>query len=306
MTSETSAYAWLEAPALAVIDRDAAERLSWLKGQDDWIPYPRANELLASMHELIVRPRHHRMRGMLVIGESNNGKSRLARECLARHPMSESPDGDHIMLPVLLLEMPPRPDENEILDALLQMLNQPFRRKAPIGDKRQQVIHVLKRCELRALLVDEVQRLLGARHDMRRVVMDALRFIANQVPVPLIVFSTPRGANALASSDEMINRLHPEALPIWKLDDGYRRLLATYLRRLPLREQSPLTTKAMAVLVHTLTEGLLGEARDLLESATQIAFDRDLEKIDEAILRAVPWTPPSERKRMIGVPGRIV
>lgn len=301
----TATYPWLDQPALEVIERTPSERLAWFQSQRVWIPYPRANALLADMQRLIERPRYHRMRGMLVISDSNNGKSRLAQECLARNPMNENPDGDHIILPVLLLEMPPRPDENDVLDSLLEMLSQPFRRKAPISDKRSQVIKVLGRCELRALLVDEVQRLLGARQEMRRVVMDALRYIANQVPVPLIVFSTPRGANALSSSDEMINRLHPEALPAWNLDSDFRMLLSSYEGLLPLREHSRLTTKATAALIHSKTEGLIGEVHDLLELAVESTFSKGSEKIDDELIRSLSWVEPSNRKRLIGVPGRV-
>jgi hypothetical protein len=223
---------------------------------------------------------------------------------VARHPIDENPDGEHIIMPVLLLDMPPRPDDNAVLDELLTMLNQPFRRKGSVGDKRNQVITVLRRCNLRALLVDEIQRILGARREMRRVIMDLLRYIATQIPAPLIVFSTPRGANALSSSDEMINRLHPRTLPVWNLDAEFRSLLASFEALLPLREPSRLTHKALAALIHSKTEGLIGEIRDLLELAMEGAFARGLEHIDDAVLRAVPWTEPSARKRLIGAPGK--
>lgn len=304
MTAEAVPFDYLDPAARAVIDRSPAERLEWFQEQQAWIPYPKATALLAQMQETILRPRKARMRGMLVIADSNNGKSRLAAECFSRNPIDENEEGEHVIMPVLLFEMPPRPDENAVLDEILTILNQPFRRTAAPGDKRRQVILVLQRCGLRALMVDEIQRILGARREMRRVIMDLLRYIASRIPVPLIAFSTPRGANALSSSDEMINRLHPHVLPPWKLDGDFRRLLASFESLLPLLQRSLLTSKHIASLIHARSEGLIGEVRDLLELSMQHAVAKRLECIDEGVIRAVSWTEPSARKRLIGVPGR--
>ena len=128
--------------------------------------------------------------------------------------------------------------------------------------------------------------------------MDALRYIANQVPVPVVAFSTPRGTGGLASSDEMINRLRPLTLPTWKLDADFQRLLLSFEEHMPLPERSGLGKKAMAALIHTLSEGLVGEVYDLLELALSVAIASDAPRIDEALLRGLAWTPPSDRKRL--------
>lgn len=300
---DTNPYPHLDSAVLEVIDLDCSQRLSWFEGQRMWIPYPSAQLALGRVEELITRPRTDRMRGLLVRAESNNGKSRLAKECVARYPMDENLDGEHVIIPLLLIDMMPRPDENAILDAILEKMKQPYRPKDPITAKRLQVIKVLQRCGLRVLLIDEIQCLLGARQEMRRVTMDALRYIANQVPVPIIAFSTPRGASALASSDEMINRLHPISLPVWKLDADFRSLLANFEAILPLRKSSGLTKKALAAVIHAKSEGLIGEVRDLLELCLKEAFVRQQEHIDDEIIKAVPWIEPSRRKRAAGSAG---
>lgn len=298
-------YHYLDDAAKKVIEQDAEARLEWFQGQNIWIPYPQATAILKALSKLVKKPRHHRMPGKLTISASNNGKSRLAMECLARHPMDPNEEGDHVRIAVFLLEIPPHPDEASLLDSILKSLNQPFRRHDPITDKREHVIRLFQQCELRLLLVDELQRILGSRTDMRRVVLDALRYIANRVPVPIAAFSTERGASALASSDEMINRLPSEVIAPWGLDGDFRQLIANFERLLPLRERSKLTTKVMVSLIHTMSEGLIGEVRDLLELALEKAFEKNVERIDEDILREIQWTPPSQRKKMVGVPGKI-
>ena len=304
MTVLPNNYEHLADEARAVIELSARQRLRWFQEQDIWIPYPSATQILDRIEELIAKPRRLRMRGLLVISESNNGKSRLAQECVAKHPLDPNPEGDHVRLPLMYLEVPPKPDEAAILDSALISLNQPFRRKDSLTERREQLVRIMRRCEVKALLLDEVPRLLGSKPDIRRVVMDAFRYMANQVPVPLVAFATKRGANALASSDEMINRMHPVTLPTWTLDSAFRSLLADFETLLPLREPSNLTKPSTVALIHVMSGGLIGEVRDLLEVALALAFTQKKESIDEVLLRQLDWVAPEDRKRLIGVPGK--
>ena len=297
-------FSYLEKEARGVIELSGDRRIAWFQEQQLWIPYPAAQDIIALVEEAIGRERSPRMKGYLVIAESNNGKSRLARECVARYPMRDDPAAESIVLQTLLIELPPNPDEGAILDTILSQLGQPYRPKDPLNIKRPQVINALKRCGLRALLVDELQRVLSANQNRRRQVIEALRYIAGAVPVPLVVFSTSRGANALASSDEMINRLHPVELPTWTLDTPWRTLMSSFQGLLPLREKSPLTNKVLATLIYDQTEGLIGEVRDLLDLALRHALGAGKEIIDQEVLATVPWTKPSDRKRLIKRYGR--
>ncbi len=292
-------YPYLDTAARDAIHLSAEERIAWFQEQQLWIPYGSAQGALALVQEAIDRPRSPRMKGYLVIAESNNGKSRLARECARRYPKIDSPGAERVLLRTLLIELPPNPDEGAIYDRILDQLCQPYRPKDPISIKRSQVVNALQRCGLRALLIDELQRMLSANQNKRRQVIEALRNIAGEVPVPLIVFSTPRGANALASSDEMINRLHPVELPVWLLDDEFRTLLSSFRAILPLRQKSLITGKTLAPYIHYQTEGLIGEVRDLLDVALQHALRNGREQIDKDVFDAINWTKPSDRKRFI-------
>lgn len=292
-------YPYLDPPARDVILLTAEERIAWFQDQQIWIPYKPAQDALKLVEEAITRPRSPRMKGYLFIAESNNGKSRLARESVVRYPKIDDPDAESIVLRTLLFEVPPNPDEGAIYDCILDKLCQPYRPKDPVSIKRRQVVNALQKCGLRALLVDELQRVLSANQIKRRQVLEGIRNLACEVPVPLIVFSTPRGANALASSDEMINRLHPVELPVWQLDKDFRALLSSFQGLLPLREKSLITGKTLAPFIHRQTEGLIGEVRDLLDVALQHALRNGREQIDQEVLDSVPWTRPSDRKMRI-------
>ena len=263
-----------------------------------WIKYPASDAILALLEALVNKPRRARMPGYLVTSESNNGKTSIAMRFAGLHPPVFSEADNKMQMPVMLLEVVPTPTEAAIIERILSILGIPYRLTDPVPDKREAAIVAMRNAGLQLLMLDELQKILGARLEQRRAVMDALRYIANQVPVPVVAFSTPRGTGGLASSDEMINRLRPLTLPTWKLDADFQRLLLSFEEHMPLPERSGLGKKAMAALIHTLSEGLVGEVYDLLELALSVAIASDAPRIDEALLRGLAWTPPSDRKRL--------
>lgn len=286
----------LSADTRKLLGASSEERLRAFQ-EDFWIPYEAADKILSSIDKRIQAPRTQRMRGVLVVGHSNNGKSFIAKEVMRKYPIHREPDGGKIIVPVARIQTPPKPDEAAILHMLLDLFLQPYRDKDHPSRKRKAVVSLLKESGTRALLVDELEKLLGAAPSNRRVVLDMLRFFSNEVPIPLIVFSTPAGHSALAAVDEMINRQHPTPLPKWPLDGAYRSLLVAFERRMPLSKPSNLDSKHMTVLIHTMSEGLIGETKDLLERALDHCLETGEESIDESCLKSLGWVTPSARKQ---------
>jgi hypothetical protein len=68
-------------------------------------------------------------------------------------------------------------------------------------------------------------------------------------------------------------------------------------RALPLRKPSRLADEQMARKLLALSEGSLGELSTLLTSAAIYAVQSGGERIDEKVLAAIDWAPPSERRR---------
>ncbi|MGE4070197.1 MAG: TniB family NTP-binding protein [Lysobacterales bacterium] len=110
-----------------------------------WFNYSAAETILQRLQMLIEHPPTHRMPGLLILGDSNSGKTSLGLEFLSRHPVDPNLDGDAVRVPVLRMEVPPNPDESRIYDEILVRLLQPFRSKDPISVKARQVRTVLNR-----------------------------------------------------------------------------------------------------------------------------------------------------------------
>ena len=122
------------------------------------------------------------MPGYLVTSESNNGKTSIAMRFAGLHPPVFSEADNKMQMPVMLLEVVPTPTEAAIIERILSILGIPYRLTDPVPDKREAAIVAMRNAGLQLLMLDELQKILGARLEQRRAVMDALRYIANQVP----------------------------------------------------------------------------------------------------------------------------
>jgi hypothetical protein len=74
-------------------------------------------------------------------------------------------------------------------------------------------------------------------------------------------------------------------------------LLASFESTLPLRNPSSLAEERLAIKLLSMSEGTIGELSRILVAAATEAIRSGQERIDEKVLRAIHWEPPSERKR---------
>jgi hypothetical protein len=75
----------------------------------------------------------------------------------------------------------------------------------------------------------------------------------------LVAAGTVEALRAIQSDDQLANRFSPFALPPWRIDEEYLRLLNTLEAPLPSREPSHLVEPALAKKILALGEGILGE-----------------------------------------------
>lgn len=286
----------LDASVRPFLDKTAKERLAFMR-RPKWFSYAAADTILDRLDDLLEYPRSHRMPGLQILGDSNSGKTAIGLEFVERHPMDPNLEGDASVVPVLRIEVPPNPDESRLYDEMFIALRQPFRVRDPVSEKARQVRALLEGVGCRMLMLDEFQHVLGPRNDRRRVVMDVVKHLGNTLRTPIVVLGTTEAQVAVSKDEQLANRLAPVWMPTWQMDREYRRLLASFEATLPLREHTHLQQRDMAALILGLSEGLLGEMRDLLCMAVSEALVRNQEVITIELLRGLSWTPPSERRR---------
>ena len=139
----------------------------------------------------------------------------------------------------------------------------------------------------------QVSRVIGVEDDNDNL----LRFLGNELRIPLVGVGTREAYLAIRSDDQLENRFEPMLLPPWEANEDCCSLLASFAASLPLRRPSPIATLDMARYLLTRSEGTIGELAHLLVAAAVAAVESGEEAINHRTLSMADYIGPSERRR---------
>jgi hypothetical protein len=292
-----TAYPHLSENAAAKLDLPKQERIQHIK-KARWIGYSRAMDILEKLEELLAHPIQPRMPNMLIVGETNNGKTMLVTKFRERHPACENPNGEAVIIPVLYFQAPPSPDERGFYNAILNRLFESNPRSEATDAKRDRVVAILSRVNLGMIIVDEIHHLLAGSYVKQRNCLNVLKYLGNELCVPIVGIGTAEAVRAVQTDPQLSNRFTPELLPKWSNNSELARLLASFERVLPLQLPSQLSSPTLANRIVDLASGTIGEISTLLNAAAIHAIKTGEEQITAETLDACGYVGPSFRKRI--------
>lgn len=281
-----------------LLDLDDEARIERIRSPR-WIGYPRAKEVLAKLEDLLSYPKSHRMPNLLIVGDTNNGKTMLIERFCAQHPADNNPSGEGVIVPVLFIQAPPVPDEGRFYNAILELLFAPYKPNDRVDKKQLQVVKLLRYVGLKMLLIDEIHHVLAGNLNRQRAFLNVLKFLGNELQVPIVAAGTRDAFRALQTDPQLANRFEPALLPRWEFNNDFLRLLASFERMLPLREASNLHDTALASRLFSMSEGYIGELSRVLTKAAAYAVESSIERVNDKVLDRIEWVSPSDRKRQI-------
>ena len=292
-------YAHLHPSVRRFADEDAQSRIRRIR-TDRWIGYARAEAVLAALEDLLSFPKRTRMPNLLLVGPTNNGKTMIVEKFRRAHPGTAAPESDDGMalLPVVKVQMPPGPDESRFFGAILDALGMPFSPRDRIATKQDTAVRVMRATGARMLVIDELHNVLCGSAMQQRRLLNLLRWLGNELQIPLVGVGTAEALRAIRSDDQLVNRFEPYPLPLWSDDNEYRRLLSTLEAVLPLRKPSHLTDSALAGRILSASEGVLGEMIAIIIRAAVRAVDTGTEAISTHMIEDTGFIRPSERRRV--------
>ena len=174
----------------------------------------------------------------------------------------------------------------------------PYGPRDRVAAKQDTAVRIMRATGARLLVIDELHNLLSGTALQQRRLLNVLRWLGNELQIPLVGVGTPEALRAIRSDEQLVNRFEPFALPLWTDDDEYRRLLSTLEAVLPLRKPSHLADPAMAGRILTAAEGVLGEIIAMIVRSAVVAVDSGTETISARMIERASFIRPSERRRV--------
>lgn len=286
-------FTHLHPSVAAIANEDAGARIKRIR-TDRWIAYARAEAALAALEDLLAFPQRTRMPNLLLVGATNNGKTMIVEKFKRAYPrIDPAPERDGIAnVAVVKMQMPPAPDERRFFGAIMESLG-----IACTAADANSTLRLLRAVGARMLVMDELHNILSGTRDRQRRLLNSLRWIGNELQIPLVGVGTAEALQAIRSDDQLVNRFEPFSLPLWRDDESYRRLLATLEAVLPLRRPSDLAQTKLASKIFSASEGVLGEIITIITRAAVLAVQTGVESISAKLIDQAGYIPPSERRR---------
>ena len=265
--------------------------------EEKWITYPNAKEILSKLEFLYKHPKKSRMPCMLIVGETNNGKTSIINKFLKEHSPYESEEVT--ITPILSVVAPETGSISDFFSKILQNLCVPYRNGDKINKKRELIDHYFKICEIRMLIVDEIHNILVGAVSKQKAFMNSLKNLSTELQIPIVIVGISDALHATNTDSQINNRFKPIALKKWQLDRTYLSLLASLEKILPLKNSSNLySNKELAEYIFDTSEGYIGEIIELITAASIYAIDNKIEKIDIKVLKNCGFVKPSLRKHI--------
>lgn len=292
-------YNHLHESAIPYLKASSKER-EYYVCSDRWIGYTRANEIISFLEDMLNYPRCVRMPCALIVGESGNGKSTLVEHFHNKHPARTNSFGEPVV-PVVLAHMPSKANESEFLSHILYALNVAHRATDSKESKLNQVSDLFLNLNTRMLLIDEFHDLLHCTPREQKAFLAVLKKISNQLKVSIVGAGIRTSISVLHTDTQFSSRFESLALPLWKPNEEFLRMVASIERLIPLPEPSNLASATLGKKLFQMSEGTIGGLSRAIEKAAIYAFRNDQNKITMETLESIKFVKLADYNKGVAV-----
>ena len=296
MAKKKNDFSHLTKDCRALLSLSDEERVTRILA-DKWIGYPIARKVLSRLEDHINWPAKQRMPNLLMIGPTNNGKSTIIEKFRRKFPAIDTRKSvEGVSMPVVTFQMPPDPSGTRFYSMLIKSTGADVR-VCRTAELEQLALNRLRSVKARILVIDELHNVLSGQADVRREFLNTLRFLGNELRIPIVGVGTRDAYLAIRTDDQLENRFEPITIPRWQAGDDLLSLLASFEAVLPLRERSELATQEMARFIVVRTDGTIGEIATLLSMAAIEAIRGGEERMSTKVFKRTEYQSPRERRR---------
>ena len=167
----------------------------------------------------------------------------------------------------------------------------PARISHRLSDREMLVTRLLALVHCRLLILDETQDLLHGGENEQRRTLQAIKFLMNELRLPVLAFGTEQAAQGFSSDPHLAARFTEIPLPLWRPDKTLANFLATYERFLPLRKPSNLAASDKVALLAKVGGGVLDSIVQRVQNAALMAIASGSEQITLELLKSAAARP---------------
>jgi type II secretory pathway predicted ATPase ExeA len=255
----------------------AEERIRRIRA-DRWINYSRAQQALEKLEALLAFPQRARMPNLLIVGASGMGKTMIVEKFARDHPSHFDSVTGRMNMPVIVVQMVPGPDEARFYKRLLAAIGAPEPSRATLSVLESLTLRLLSEIRPGLLVIDEVHSLQAGTVREQTRFLNMLRFLGNELRIPLVCVGTQQARNALRTDDQLVRRFEAFALPPWQNDAEFGGLIGSLQRTLPLRQPSEIGERMLKRLVE-VTGGITAGVFSLMGMLAIAAIGSGAERI---------------------------
>lgn len=276
-------YPHLGPKAIVALDLPDEERIRY-NWSDRWIGYGVTKEIVDYMEFLLDFPKTHRMPCLLIVGESNNGKSSIIKRFFALHPPDDNPDGRTIVAPVVVMDAPSVPDEGRLYNNILDSIFAPHKTNDHPDRKLQIILEAFDSIGVKMLVIDEINNLLAGSPVKLRQTLNAIRTLSNKLKIPIVAAGVETALIVIRTDAQLSSRFKKKVLKTWTNDKELARLLKSFEKQLALKNPSMLESNEIAMRVLSMGNGMIGDIAFTLKRAAEVAIRTKEERITPNIL----------------------
>ena len=215
-----------------------------------------------------------RPKNLLIIADAGAGKTALSNA----FTQSIIEEGAGNSQKLVLFQMPPVPSEKAIMFALLDKMGVDFVSNHTLENLKAVFCNVARDTGLSLILFDEFNNLLAAPKNKILGSMNLLKWIGNELHIPIIALGTKASNRLLTYDKQFTQRYRVSGIGTWEDGDDFRSFVHTYLEQLPGTELRTLTNSVFKILLASTSR----TTNDIITVLSHSAFEQYTDRQEES------------------------